>query len=63
MEQKVYAIAANLGDGSFAVRFFAEPFDVEETGDFETYGEGEFKVLTFPEDLDLAACGIRFSTL
>ena len=63
--QKVYMLSTDNGDGSNSTHFFAkEPnLNAMTEEDPETYGcnEGNMDVLTFPDDLDLHACGFRFS--
>lgn len=66
--QKVYVLIANNGDGSASAEYFTDKDLVDKlTGydnpDIETYGMNEsVEVLTFPDDLDLASCGIHVMT-
>lgn len=62
--QKVYMFTRDLGDGTSSVSFTKEPGRLDKLVDKdpEQYGmnEGYAKILTFPDDLDLAACGFSF---
>lgn len=66
MSQKVYGLTADHGDGSSGIRWFQNVELVEKllNRDDEVYygNEGSPAItLTFPDDLDLVACGFRFS--
>lgn len=66
--QTVALIACDRGDGSTGTLFILNPADgiVERliNHDPEAYGSNDWepKTLTFPEHLDLVACGFDFST-
>ena len=66
--QKVYVLISNNGDGSASANYFTDEDLVDKLSgpsnpDIETYGMNEIvEVLTFPDDLDLAACGIHIKT-
>lgn len=64
MAQLVYLFTADGGDGSNSVSFTRDPdlLDRLIEDDPDTYGmnEGYSDVLTFPDELDLEACGFSF---
>lgn len=66
--QTVYVLISDGGDGSATVEYFIDKELVNKlTGydnpDIETYGMNEsVEVLTFPDDFDLASCGIHVMT-
>lgn len=72
MAQVVYGLSCDHGDGSAGIRWFKDKELVDrlldEDGGFpdyvwESYCQNEgspAQTLTFPDDLDLAACGFRF---
>jgi hypothetical protein len=63
--QKVYLLCIDGGDGSVGTLFYRKEPDIEALTDEEpeVYGcnDGSLTELTFPDDLDLHACGFRFS--
>ena len=70
MAQVVFGLTVDSGDGSSHIQWFRDEavaqrlLDSDDGVDLEMYGanEGCFsEVLTFPDDLDLEACGFRFS--
>lgn len=64
--QRVYVFTSNNGDGSSSVCYTRDPdlLDVLEDEDPESYAgnDGGASELTFPDDLDLEACGFDFMT-
>lgn len=67
MKQVVYGLNKDNGDGSSRVLFFRDRALVDRLLDVDQYeefysNEGSPAItLTFPADLDLVACGFRFS--
>lgn len=67
MKQVVYGLNKDNGDGSGSVLFFRDRALVDRLLDVDQYeefysNEGSPAItLTFPADLDLVACGFRFS--
>jgi hypothetical protein len=67
MAQTIYGIICDGGDGSASVRWYRSQEKVEkllnDDEQCEWYGqnEGQAKILTFPDDLDLEKCGFSFS--
>ena len=69
--QTIYGLTADYGDGSNGIRWFKDKDVVDhllgdDSSDLETYYGNEGHpacTLTFPDDLDLVACGFRFSNI
>lgn len=68
MAQTVYGLTVDHGDGSTGMRWFKDKARVDEIlhddSNYEEYYGNEGSpamTLTFPDDLDLAACGFYFS--
>lgn len=69
MAQVIYGLTRDHGDGSTGMVWFQNKTTVDKIldndhGDYEEFygNEGSANVeLTFPDDLDLKACGFRFS--
>jgi len=68
MAQTIYGIIADYGDGSSGMRWFKDEATVDEllngSSEHEEYWANEgspAETLTFPDDLDLEACGFSFS--
>jgi hypothetical protein len=64
--QKLYGLIRDCGDGSSCMDWFIDKELVDELlEDDESYYANEgmpAEVLTFPENLDLTACGFNIST-
>lgn len=62
MSQKVYCFSRDLGDGSAAVCFTLDPdyLNNNQDNDELAMNEGFSDELTFPDNLDLIACGFTF---
>jgi hypothetical protein len=70
MAQVVFGLTVDGGDGSSHIQWFRDEavvrrlLDSDDGVDLEMYGANEgypSETLTFPDDLDLEACGFRFS--
>jgi hypothetical protein len=62
MAQVVYGLTQDGGDGSSTIRWFKTQEGADlALGEEEFFmNEGYSSVLTFPDDLDLEACGFSF---
>ena len=68
MTQTIYGLIADGGDGSSSMRWFRSLDKVNELLDEDNGHEqywanegGPAETLTFPDDLDLKACGFYFT--
>lgn len=68
MTQKVYGLVADNGDGSCSMCWFQKMESVDWLLDTDNGREsfwandgGPAETLTFPDELNLAECGFRFS--
>lgn len=69
MTQQVYGLTRDLGDGTSCISWFRDKAIVDRitSGNDEdfleefTMNEGISETLTFPDGLDLEACGFSFS--
>lgn len=67
MKQIVYGLNKDNGDGSGSILFFRDRtvvdrlLDVDQHEEFYANEGSPAITLTFPADLDLTACGFRFS--
>jgi hypothetical protein len=70
MAQTVFGLSVDYGDGSSGIRWFRDEALVERLLDYDSSGDNEqyygnegtpSEKLTFPDGLDLEACGFHFS--
>ncbi len=61
--QTIYGVIRDLGNGSAYMYWYRDPDDAEKVLNLDDafMNEGQAKILIFPDDLDLDACGFRFS--
>ena len=72
MAQTIYGLTTDYGDGTNGVRWFKDKARVDELLEISSAGDGYEEyygnegspaaTLTFPDDLDLEACGFHFSS-